>query len=421
MKSVFEFLYWHTVESTAFAVIVIALVFVFRLHGAANRFALLEVALLKFLVPVGAFASLFVNVGALAPLSLEAHQIRFSDIARDFGQATSVDWFAAALLIWLFGTLCIGASRTVGLYRNRRLVALSRSGSRQVRERIGRALEQAGYGEGRQPDVFEDARIASIGLIGFFRPRIIVNAAFLETLTDTELLAAIKHELAHVHRRDNLRRLAHETAATLFWFHPLIWMLRQKLRAESEIACDEFALSHGEEPESYAKCLLKAASTRRPYNNVWVTSFSAATLKKRVRKIVTYENRNESKMKLLALYLLVVCSLGATLAAPQNLKAADTEEPIYSMQDLDKKPHAVVMAKPQYPQKLHESKTPGDVVVEFVLDTNGIPRNVRAIKSSQREFEQPSIDCVTDSTWAPGEISGEPVSVLVRIPIIFKP
>jgi Zn-dependent protease with chaperone function len=46
--------------------------------------------------------------------------------------------------------------------------------------------------------------------VGFFRPRILVSRGVLELLDPRELAAALAHELAHVVRRDNLKRAVAE-------------------------------------------------------------------------------------------------------------------------------------------------------------------------------------------------------------------
>ncbi|MDQ8204375.1 energy transducer TonB [Pelagicoccus sp. SDUM812003] len=94
---------------------------------------------------------------------------------------------------------------------------------------------------------------------------------------------------------------------------------------------------------------------------------------------------------------------------------------IFSLADVDKKPSALVMNKPQYPYSLQQSKTKGQVTVEFVLDQQGKPHRIRAIRSTHREFEQPAIDCVARSTWNPASKEGKPVACKVRIPIVFTP
>lgn len=83
------------------------------------------------------------------------------------------------------------------------------------------------------------------------------------------------HELAHVRRRDPLWiTLAHAVRA-LFWFHPLVWLAAERLRQESEHACDDAVVRGGERASDYAETLLfvadHAASREIPMAMAFVT------------------------------------------------------------------------------------------------------------------------------------------------------
>ena len=64
------------------------------------------------------------------------------------------------------------------------------------------------------------------------------------------------HELAHVSRRDTLARIAAETVAALYWFHPLAHAAVASLRRESERAADDLVLASGTRPSDYAAHLV---------------------------------------------------------------------------------------------------------------------------------------------------------------------
>ena len=65
------------------------------------------------------------------------------------------------------------------------------------------------------------------------------------------------HEQCHVRRRDNLAMAIHMIVEALYWFHPLVWLIRVRLIEEQELACDEQVLRLGAEPAVYAESLLK--------------------------------------------------------------------------------------------------------------------------------------------------------------------
>lgn len=68
--------------------------------------------------------------------------------------------------------------------------------------------------------------------------------------------AVLLHELAHVRRNDLLGHTFARLVCVVYWFHPLVWMAAGALRAESEQACDDLAVSSGTRPSDYAEHLL---------------------------------------------------------------------------------------------------------------------------------------------------------------------
>ena len=53
------------------------------------------------------------------------------------------------------------------------------------------------------------------------------------------------HELAHARRGDWLLQMAAEALRCVWWFNPLAWVVRARLRRESEHAADDLVLAQG--------------------------------------------------------------------------------------------------------------------------------------------------------------------------------
>lgn len=93
---------------------------------------------------------------------------------------------------------------------------------------------------------------------------------------------------------------------------------------------------------------------------------------------------------------------------------------IFDLSEVDQQPQVIVMPEPVYPYQLQQSKTSGSCTVEFVLDDKGKIQRARAVKSTNRLFEQPAIDAVMRAKIKPARKDGKPVTCRVRIPIEFN-
>ena len=92
-------------------------------------------------------------------------------------------------------------------------------------------------------------------MIGWIRPIVLLPVSALTGLTEAQLRAVIAHELAHIRRHDSLVNLLQILVETLLFYHPAIWWLNRRIRAERELCCDEIAVSLTGDRLEYAKAL----------------------------------------------------------------------------------------------------------------------------------------------------------------------
>jgi D-alanyl-D-alanine endopeptidase (penicillin-binding protein 7) len=77
--------------------------------------------------------------------------------------------------------------------------------------------------------------------LGTLRPCVLLPAALLTRLPVDLLEALLAHELAHVRRLDYLANLLQSVVEALLFFHPVVWWLSARMRAERELVADEMA------------------------------------------------------------------------------------------------------------------------------------------------------------------------------------
>ncbi|MBO0859600.1 MAG: DUF4440 domain-containing protein [Chloracidobacterium sp.] len=152
-------------------------------------------------------------------------------------------------------------------------------------------------------------------LLGVFRPMIVFPADITNWTSTAERSAMLRHELAHLERRDHYVNLFQTVLSAVFFFHPLARYACRQLAVEREIACDDHVVGSGAEAESYAESIIKAAerSIGAPFGAHQLALFNARQiLERRIEMIL-----NKDRKRLLAgkcKYLILPATLIALLA-----------------------------------------------------------------------------------------------------------
>jgi beta-lactamase regulating signal transducer with metallopeptidase domain/DNA-directed RNA polymerase subunit F len=155
---------------------------------------------------------------------------------------------------WLAGVFVLALRIALGLLviehlRRRNLLALPDA----LVERFQALQERLGIRRGIQ---YSGCRLVSVpAVIGFFRPIVLLPARALTGLSPEQLEAVIAHELGHIKRLDVAVNLFQVVAETLFFFHPAVWWLNQRIRADREDCCDDVAVAACGSKVSYARAL----------------------------------------------------------------------------------------------------------------------------------------------------------------------
>ena len=92
---------------------------------------------------------------------------------------------------------------------------------------------------------------------------------------------------------------------------------------------------------------------------------------------------------------------------------------VFDISMLDQTPVPRFQARPQYPFEMRRAGISGEVVVDFIVDTNGDVQNAYALRSTQREFEAAAVAAVTKWKFKPGRKGGRDVPTHMQVPIVF--
>ena len=92
-------------------------------------------------------------------------------------------------------------------------------------------------------------------VVGWFRPVVFFPATIVTGLSEEQLQAVIAHELAHIQRFDAFVNVFQVVVETLLFYHPAVWWLNKRIRAEREHCCDETAVAVCGNAVEYARAL----------------------------------------------------------------------------------------------------------------------------------------------------------------------
>lgn len=111
----------------------------------------------------------------------------------------------------------------------------------------------------RQVRLCTSDELAVPAALGLFRPAIVFPGHLLPQLSVHEIEMIVRHELAHLNRWDDWTNLAQKIVKAVFFFHPAVWWIENRLTLEREMACDDIVLTQTASPKAYASSLISFA------------------------------------------------------------------------------------------------------------------------------------------------------------------
>ena len=123
---------------------------------------------------------------------------------------------------------------------------------------------------------------------GVFRPTVLLPEDL--PIGDAQFQLVLAHELAHIRRKDCLRKLLLTVCLCLYWWNPLVWMMVWLANRDMELACDEAVLrALGPDcRKAYTLTLLDMAQ-RNPKSAPLCSGFAKSSAEERIRAILCFK------------------------------------------------------------------------------------------------------------------------------------
>ena len=210
----------HLWQSTLVALGAWLLTLACRKARAGVRYGVWLAASVKFLVPFAALAAIgrllapdsrpVIDTAPVAAALKAAQPFSETQIAAPAiaHAASGFDWTPVLLLAWALGSAAIAVALMAGW------------------SKVRSAIRSASPVAWPAPmPVLGSPSMLEPGLVGLWRPVLILPLSLFEHLGRPEIDAIVAHEACHMRRYDNLTAAIHTLAVALFWFHPMVWWI----------------------------------------------------------------------------------------------------------------------------------------------------------------------------------------------------
>src|SRR6184192_2202981 len=166
-------------------------------------------------------------------------------------QPMAMLWLVEA---WFLGVLLLSLRTAGGLF------LIERMRRKEIKPVGGELFErcvalQRRMGLDRVIQYCECHQLDAPAVLGWLRPVVLLPVRALTGLTEDQIKAVIAHELAHIRRLDCFVNLFQIATETLLFYHPAVWWVSQRIRAERENCCDDEAIVICGDAVNYARAL----------------------------------------------------------------------------------------------------------------------------------------------------------------------
>jgi len=236
------------IQNTIFLALIFLALHLLRNSSAKVRYNIALLGLIKLIIPPIIPVSFGETIN-LQPIRFE--NFNFIDSATGMQAMPaevrfSINWVGLLFTIWL---VVMAIFVLITLFSSLQLRLLLRS---------SKFAESIQFGS-RTVKVFVNDSITVPMTLGIFRSKIFVPAIWNNWTPGCQKMT-LDHELAHIKRYDGVIQILQILVKTIYFFHPLVWMLNRKLIDFREMACDDVSVAGNKSSAIiYSRYLIKIA------------------------------------------------------------------------------------------------------------------------------------------------------------------
>jgi TonB family protein len=223
-----------------------------------------------------------------------------------------------------------------------------------------------------------------------------------------------------VARRDWPWIVVEEAVRSLFWFHPAVWLLVERIQESREQLVDRLVMERIPSKRAYMTALVEFAEAGHHPATLTTAFLRRRHLRSRLRKLV--KESVMSRTRLVWTAVLLMCVMSGAIAGTVTALPLGQEQVLDGKDSGITLPKVVSEVKPRYTAEAIRARIEGTVTMTTVVRTDGKPSDVEITQSLDTEhgLDDQAIAALKQWQFEPGRKDGRPVSVRVTIEMRFS-
>ncbi len=321
-------------------------------------------------------------------------------------------WFAGKLpllvMAWAAGSAALTLRMGLGL------VWIGRIASKQASDPQWQAWLSAmalRIGITREVRLRVVEHLASPVTAGWWRPVVLVPAALVTGMPPDLLEALLAHELGHVKRFDYLVNLVQNVVEALLFYHPAVWWLSRRIRAEREQIADDVAVSHLGDARLLARALSELEKIQFSGHHL-AQAANGGDLMLRIKRLL----RPDAQALNWKAAIPVLGLAAAFVAGCAQMPAADkAPAPIIAAVA-----NFASCAKPVWPKQSLRDENTGTVTLGFKISEDGRVDDSLVKKSSGFvALDEAAREGIAKCRFKPATQGGKPVAAWMQMQYVW--
>jgi D-alanyl-D-alanine endopeptidase (penicillin-binding protein 7) len=246
---------------------------------------------------------------------------------------------------------------------------------------------------------------------GWWHPVVLVPASLLSGMPPDLLEALLAHEMAHIKRHDYLVNLLQNVIESLLFYHPAVWWISNRIRAERELIADDSAARQLGEPRRLALALSELEKLQFSHHHL-AQAANGGDLMERIKHLLRPAPQSLNWKAAIPMLGLAVACMSIYAEATAADKAAAKFKP--AVVDFNS------CAKPVWPEGAIAAQRTGTVTLSFMVAADGNSTQSEVLKSSGHpDLDEAARIGIEKCTFKPAVKAGKPIATRQKMQYVW--